>query len=46
MGHDKQIILTGKTGYLGSEIYKLFSKEKISLITAGRKNADINVIYY
>ena len=43
MGHDKQIILTGKTGYLGSEIYKLFSKEKISLITAGRKNADINV---
>ena len=41
MGYDRKLILTGKTGYLGTEIFNYFSKKKIKVRTIGRKNSDI-----
>lgn len=43
MGYDRKIILTGKTGYLGSEIFKFFSKKNKRILTIGRRNSDILV---
>ena len=41
MGYDKKLILTGKTGYLGSEIFKYFSNKQVNILTIGRKKSDI-----
>lgn len=43
VGYDRKLILTGKTGYLGTEIFKYFSNKKIKVRTIGRKNSDIIV---
>lgn len=43
MANDKKIILTGKNGFLGGQLYNDLKSKKFSIVTIGKKKCDINL---